>query len=44
VVARETLSELDEFVTLGSAGLTTSAEIREQLVLAGVFAKKENAS
>jgi sulfate adenylyltransferase subunit 1 len=44
VVARETLSELDEFVTLGSAGFTTTADIREQLVLAGVFAKKENAS
>jgi sulfate adenylyltransferase subunit 1 len=44
VVARETLSELNEFVTLGSAGLTTSAEIREQLVLAGIFAKVENAS
>jgi hypothetical protein len=44
VVARETLSELDEFVTLGSAGLTTSAEIRQQLDLAGVFPKVKNAS
>jgi sulfate adenylyltransferase subunit 1 len=44
VVARETLNKLDEFVTLGSAGFTTTADIREQLVLAGVFAKKENAS
>jgi sulfate adenylyltransferase large subunit len=44
VVARETLSELDEFVTLASAEFTTSVEIREQLVLAGVFAKRENAS
>jgi sulfate adenylyltransferase large subunit len=40
-VARETLRELDEFMTLETAGFTTTADIREQLIASGVFAEQK---
>jgi sulfate adenylyltransferase subunit 1 len=44
-IARETLRELDEFVTLETAGFTTTAEIAAQLHKAGVLTEtKEKAS